>query len=144
MKKTLLFAAGTLASMTALAAEEFNGSQPIDCQPIAGHDCLPTQATCKPLKPEAGKDLTLHVDVAKMSFKTPYRNAAMPIQSFSFNTASLVMQGTSLEIAWSATIHRKTGRLTMAITDREGAYVVFGQCKLSAAKPKAGDSGENA
>lgn len=138
MKTMLLLAAGTLASMTALAAEEFNGSQPMDCAPTAGHDCLPTQTTCKPLKPEPGKDLTLHVDVAKMSLKTPYRNDALPIQSFSFNTASLVMQGTNLELVWSATIHRTTGRLTMAIADREGAYIVFGQCKLAAAKKSTG------
>ena len=144
MKMLLLFAAGTLASMAALAAEEFNGSQPMDCEPTAGHDCLPTQASCKPLKPEAGKKLTLHVDVAKMALKTPYRNDTLPIQSFSFNTASLVMQGTSLELVWGATIHRKTGRLTMAITDREGAYVVFGQCKLSTAQAETSDSGENA
>lgn len=133
-KMLLWFAAGTLASMTALAAEEFNGSKPIDCEPISGQDCLPGQA-CKPLKPEPGKDLTLHIDVAKMTFKTPYRNAAMQIGSFGFNTASLIMQGTASEMTWSATIHRTTGRLTMAITDREGAYVVFGQCKLAGAKP---------
>ena len=68
-----------------------------------------------------------------MSLKTPYRNDTLPIQSFSFNTKSLVMQGTSLELVWSATIHRTTGRLTVAIADREGAYIVFGQCKLSSA-----------
>ena len=72
-----------------------------------------------------------------MSLKTPYRNDTLPIQAFSFNTKSLVMQGTSLEFVWSATIHRTTGRLTMAIVDREGAYVIFGQCALSGAKSPA-------
>ena len=89
-----------------------------------------------PLKPQPGKHLNMHVDVAKMSLKTPYRNDMLPIRSFSFNTKSLVMQGTSLQLVWSATIHRTTGRLTVAIADREGAYIVFGQCKLSA--PAAG------
>jgi hypothetical protein len=104
----------------------------MDCKPATGHDCLPTEQTCKPLKPEPGKDLTLHVDVEKMTLKTPYRNDAMPIQSFSFNSKSLVLQGTSLEMVWNATIHRTTGRLTLTIADREGAYVVFGQCSLAA------------
>jgi len=58
----------------------------------------------------------------------------MPIQSCSFNSKSLVLQGTSLELVWSATVHRTTGRLTLAIADREGAYVVFGQCKGSTEK----------
>jgi hypothetical protein len=137
MKILLLMTFGALVSLTARAAEEFDGSRPIDCEPVAGHDCVPTQSSCKPLKPQAGKQLTLHVDVANMSLKTPYRNDTLPIQSFGFNTSSLVMQGTSLELVWSATIHRKTGRLTAAIADREGAYVIFGQCKLSAAQPKS-------
>jgi hypothetical protein len=131
MKTMILLAVGALTSMTAFAAEEFNGSRPMECEPLAGHDCLPNQTACKPLKPEPGKDLKLRIDVEKMSLKTPYRNDTLPIQSFGFNTASLVMQGTSLELVWSATVHRKTGRLTAAIADREGAYVVFGQCKLS-------------
>ena len=133
MKMLCLLVAGVLTSGAAFAAEEFNGSRPMDCAPLSGHDCLPTEQACKPLKPQEGKKLNLHVDVAKMSLKTPYRNDTLPIQSFSFNTKSLVMQGTSLELVWSATIHRTTGRLTVAIADREGAYIVFGQCKLSAA-----------
>ena len=72
-----------------------------------------------------------------MSVKTPYRNDTLPIQSFSFNTKSLVMQGTSLELVWSATIHRTTGRLTIAIADREGAYIIFGQCAISGNQPAA-------
>lgn len=133
MKKACLITIGVLAAAGALAAEPFNGTQPMDCEPLTGHDCLPTEKACKPLKPEAGKKLNLHVDVNKMLMKTPYRNDAMPIQSFSFNTKSLVLQGTSLELVWSATIHRTTGRLTMAIADREGAYIVFGQCKVATA-----------
>jgi hypothetical protein len=136
MNKSCLLAVCVFASAAALGADEpFNGSQPMDCKPLAGHDCLPTEQTCKPLKPQPGKDLTLHVDVNKMTFKTPYRNDAMPIQSFSFNTKSLILQGTSLELVWAATIHRTTGRLTMTIADREGAYIVFGQCSLAAGKP---------
>jgi len=136
MKKACLITIGVLAAAGALAAEPFNGTQPMDCQPLTGHDCLPTEQSCKPLKPEPGKKLNLHIDVNKMSMKTPYRNDALPIQSFSFNTKSLVLQGTSLELVWSATVHRTTGRLTMAIADREGAYIVFGQCKVAAA-PKS-------
>src|SRR3954451_9095133 len=134
MKHFYLLAIGLLTTASAFAAEPFNGTQPMDCQPIAGHDCLPTEKTCKPLQPEPGKKLNLHIDVEKMSMKTPYRNDALPIQSFSFNSKSLVLQGTSLELVWSATVHRTTGRLTMAIADREGAYIVFGQCKLATAK----------
>jgi hypothetical protein len=105
------------------------------CEPQTGHDCLPTEKSCKELKAEKGKDLNLHIDVQKMQLKTPFRTAELPIQSFSYNAKSLVLQGTASEQVWSSTVHRTTGRLTVVIADREGAYVVFGQCKIEAAKP---------
>jgi hypothetical protein len=138
MKKLCLVTIGVLASAGAFGSDEpFNGTKPMDCQPIAGHDCLPNEQSCKPLKPEPGKNLNLHIDVDKMTMKTPYRNDAVPIQSFSFNAKSLVLQGQASELVWSATVHRTTGKLTMAIADREGAYIVFGQCKLATAAAPA-------
>ena len=137
MKKICLLTIGVLASATVLAAEPFNGTQPMDCEPTAGHDCLPTEASCKPLKAQPGKKLVVHIDVEKMSMKTPYRNDAVPISSFSFNAKSLVLQGQASELVWSATVHRTTGKFTMAIADREGAYVVFGQCKVATAPAAA-------
>ena len=128
---TLLFVA-----TTAWGAETFDGNKPMVCAAERGHDCLPTQQSCKPLKPEAGKDLNLYIDVQAMSVKSPYRNDTLPIASFAFNDKSLVLQGTSLQLVWSATVHRTTGRLSVAITDREGAYVIFGQCKLATGADK--------
>jgi len=129
---SLLFIAAT-----ALGAEPFTGNAPMVCAAQQGHDCLPTEKSCKPLQPEAGKDMNLYIDVQAMSVKTPYRNDKLQISSFSFNDKSLVLQGTSLQLVWSATIHRTTGKLSIAITDREGAYVIFGQCKLADAAAKS-------
>jgi len=120
----------SVATVAAGADEPFNGTKPMVCEPQKGHDCLPTESTCKPLKAEKGKDLNLHIDVQNMKLKSPFRTAELPIQSFSYNAKSLVLQGTASEQVWSATVHRTTGRLTVVIADREGAYVVFGQCKL--------------
>lgn len=132
MNKLLLLSVALLSSTATvtLAAEAYDGSKPMVCEPQHGHDCLPTEATCKPLKPEAGKDVNLHIDVADKTVKSPYRTSLLPIESVSNNTKSLVLQGKSLEYVWNATIHRSTGRLTISIADREGAYVIFGQCKL--------------
>jgi hypothetical protein len=137
MNKFCVLSIALLWAATAGAAEDFNGSRPMDCKPLQTHDCLPTQKICTPLKPEAGKDETMHVDVARMSVQTPFRTDTLPIASFGFNAESLVMQGTSVEVVWSATIHRTTGKLIIAIADREGAYVIFGQCATSAAKARA-------
>jgi hypothetical protein len=137
MKNVCLLPVALLSVVgAAVAADEpFNGTQPMVCEPQTGHDCLPTEKSCKPLKGEPGKELKLHIDVQNMKLRTPFRTADLPIQSFSYNAKSLVLQGTASEQVWSATVHRTTGRLTVVIADREGAYVVFGQCKLEAAKP---------
>jgi hypothetical protein len=140
MNKFCLLSTVLLSAATAGAAEDFNGSRPMDCKPLQGHDCLPTESACKSLKPEPGGTMeqgAMHIDVNKMTVKTPYRNDTLPIQSFSFNTKSLVLQGKDLELAWTATIHRTTGRLTLVIADREGAYTIFGQCAVVGAKQPA-------
>lgn len=131
MHKLWLTSMVLLSATTAIAAEDFDGSSPMACLPLQGHDCLPSEKACKPLLPESGKDLRMHFDIAQKSVRTPYRHETLPIQSLGANSQSLVMQGTTLQLVWSATIHRSTGRLTVAIADREGAYVIFGQCTLA-------------
>jgi hypothetical protein len=71
----------------------------------------------------------MYFDVKKKTVRTPYRYDLLPIASKKNNQRSLIMQGTSLEYSWNATIHRSTGRFTFVVADREGAYVIFGQCK---------------
>jgi hypothetical protein len=135
VNKLYILPIALLLTATAQAAEDFNGSRAMDCKPLQIFDCLPTQKTCTPPKPEAGKDDSMHVDVARMSVKTPFKNDTLSIASYEFNRESLVMQGTSLEFVWNATIHRTNGKLIITIADREGAYVIFGQCALSDANP---------
>jgi len=33
-------------------------------------------------------------------------------------------------MAWSAVVKRASGKVTVTIADRMGAYVIFGQCKM--------------
>lgn len=134
MKNWHSITAALLLMTSTAGAEPFDGSQPMSCEPTVGHDCLPKENSCKQLQPEEGKDLQLHIDVKNKSLRTPYRYDALPIQNVGTNRSSLTLQGTSLELVWSATVHRTTGRLTLAIADREGAYVIFGQCKIASAE----------
>lgn len=144
MKKWFTFTATLLLGASATGAEPFDGSTPMSCEPVVGHDCLPKENSCKQLQPEDGKDLTLHIDVKNKKLKTPYRYDALPIQSVGSNRESLTLQGTSLELVWSATVHRTNGRLTLAIADREGAYVIFGQCKTAPAEEASESSSARA
>ncbi len=120
------------------AAEEFDGSVPMECTALKGHDCLPDNNQCGRLKPEGGKNPVLRIDVANKQVKSPYRTSLLAILHTTTNKESLVLQGADLQFAWSALINRMTGAMTVSIADRKGAYVIFGQCKLAPAEPQAG------
>jgi hypothetical protein len=123
-----------IAFSTGAMAADFDGNAPLTCTATAGHDCLPGQAQCAKLEPQSPGPKELRVDFAGKTIKTPYRTDKLPIQNSSSNDEQLVMQGTDLKFAWSAIVNRKSGALTLAVADRKGSYVIFGQCRQAAVK----------
>ena len=123
------------AIATVAVAEEFDGSVPMDCTALKGHDCLPTENKCNRLKPESDVAPVFGIDVAKKEVRSPFRTSVLPIQHVTQNKDSVVLQGTDLQFAWSAVIHRTKGTMTITVADRKGAYVVFGQCKVAGTSP---------
>jgi hypothetical protein len=121
-----------VAYCAAAAAADLDGSQPLTCAGLAGYSCEPG-AACSKLKPEAGSKIKpeMHIDFAGKTVKTPYRTSLLPIQNSAVNEEQLQMQGTDLKFAWSAVVNRKTGKVTVTVADRVGAYVIFGECKAS-------------
>jgi hypothetical protein len=113
------------------AAGDFDGALPLTCRVEKGHDCLPTQSQCSPLKPETDIEPVYAIDFTKKEVRSPFRTATMAILHTSTNDDSIVMQGADLRIAWSAMVDRKTGDLTVALGDSKGAYVAFGKCKVA-------------
>jgi len=55
----------------------------------------------------------------------------LPIANSAVNNEQLQFQGTDLKFAWSTIINRNTGKLTLTVADRMGAYVIFGECKVA-------------
>jgi hypothetical protein len=99
-----------------------------------GHDCLPSQSECKLLAPEKYKTPIIDIDFAKKEVRTPFRTALLTVTHSHVTSESLVLQGADLLFAWTALIKKKTGDITIAITDREGAYVIFGHCRAAGLK----------
>jgi hypothetical protein len=128
-----IFLAMSLMSSLAFA-EGFDGSQPLECLAKSGRDCLPTESTCGPLKAESNKAPVVRIDVANKQVHSPYRTELLPISYTTTTEYSLILQGAVLNFGWSATINKKTGDMTIAIADRQGAYVIFGQCKAAGTK----------
>jgi hypothetical protein len=104
-----------MALSTAAAAVDLDDSKPLMCTGLKGHDCTPA----------------IRIDVAGKTIKMPYRTKLLSIQNTVVNDEQLELQGTALKFAWSAVVNRGSGKMTVTIADREGAYVIFGQCRVA-------------
>jgi hypothetical protein len=114
---------------TVAAAQTFDGTVPLVCTVTQAHDCLPTATSCNRLKPESDIAPVFGIDFAKKEVRSPYRTALLKVVNTTTNEKSLVLQGADLLMAWSATVNKATGALTVSVADAKGAYVAFGQCK---------------
>jgi hypothetical protein len=70
------------------------------------------------------------VDAPNKTVKVPYETELLPIANSVLNNEQLQLQGTAEKFTWSAIVNRETGKLTISISDRLGAYVIFGACKV--------------
>jgi hypothetical protein len=131
MKNTsrLVLGLGLAFSAVAVAAD-FDGTAPLSCTGLEGYSCEPGKA-CSKVKPETNTPPVVAIDPGNKTIKTPYRTDLLPIANSALNNEQLQLQGTSEKFAWSAVVNRKTGKVTVTIADRIGAYVIFGQCKVS-------------
>ena len=121
-----------LALSAVAGAADFDGTAPLSCTGLEGYSCEPGKA-CSRVKPESNTPPVVKIDPGNKTIKTPYRTDLLPIANSAINNEQLQLQGTSEKFAWSAIINRSSGKLTVTIADRMGAYVIFGQCKAAGA-----------
>jgi hypothetical protein len=126
---TLVLALGVLCSATAVAAD-IDGASALTCTDPVGYSCEPGKARCGKLTPETQIEPQIFIDPANKTVTTSYRSEPLRIANSVLNNEQLQLQGTAKMFAWSAVINRKTGKMTVTIADRLGAYVIFGQCKV--------------
>jgi hypothetical protein len=127
--RRLMCAMAIALSSTAWA--DIDGSVSLSCTGVSGLSCDPARAQCSKVKPENDVAPVVLIDPVKKTVKTPYRTELLPIMNSVTNNEQLQLQGTAEKFAWSAVVNRKTGKVTVTIADRVGAYVIFGQCKAA-------------
>jgi hypothetical protein len=132
--RRLIFGLAVFVSAAAGAAE-LDGSSALSCTGVSGYSCDPDKA-CSKVKPESKAAPVVLIDPPNKTVKTPYRTDLLPIANSAINDEQLQFQGTSRKFAWSAIVNRKTGKVTLTIADRVGAYVIFGECKVGGASPQ--------
>lgn len=125
----MILGLGVIVSAAAGAAE-FDGSAPLSCTGVSAYSCEPGKA-CSKVKPESNTAPVVLIDLPNKTVKSPFRTDLLPIANSAINNEQLQLQGTSEKFAWSAVVNRGTGKLTITIADRMGAYVIFGQCKAA-------------
>ena len=128
-ERLLVLGVGLVLSAVAGAAG-LDGTTALKCTGLEGYSCEPGKA-CSKVKPESNTPPVVTIDPANKTVKTPYRSDLLPIANSAVNSEQLQFQGTSLKFAWSTVINRNTGKLTLTVADRMGAYVIFGECKAA-------------
>jgi len=76
---------------TVAVAADFDGSVPLTCTAEKGHDCLPTESTCKILKPEMTIDPVYAVDFAEQEIRSPFRTALLKVEHTTTIKDSIVL-----------------------------------------------------
>jgi len=128
-ERLLVLGVGLVFSAVAGAAG-LDGTTALKCTGLEGYSCEPGKA-CSKVKPESNTPPVVTIDPANKTVKTPYRTDLLPIANSAVNNEQLQFQGTDLKFAWSTIINRNTGKLTLTVADRMGAYVIFGECKVA-------------
>ena len=121
-----------LVCSAAASAAEIDGTVPLECTAERGHDCLPTKESCGPLERASKQAPVLRIDFAKGEVHSPFRTEVLRVTHSTTTKEALILQGGEERgFAWTALVKKKTGAFTVAIADREGAYVVFGTCRIA-------------
>jgi hypothetical protein len=105
---------------------EFDGSRLLMCANVEAADCAPGQ-TCVRLRPDdIGAPAFIRIDFNRKVIVGPKRTT--DITSIEKADRQLLLQGTELGYAWSIALDTGSGKLAATLADREGVFVLFGNC----------------
>jgi hypothetical protein len=122
----------TMASLLGVAglssASDFDGEHALICSFESASQC-DTDAQCSTVNiGEIELPESIGVDFKGSRLRSPDGARTSPIDAMAVSNAVLVAQGNQNGRGWSMAIDRATGRMTGAITDTEGTFVLTGSC----------------
>jgi len=116
----------SLAAACSSMAADFDDTKLLLCAPVEAVDCTPG-SPCQVGTPEQiGAPRFIRIDFGKKLVVGTQRDS--PITSIEKNESQLLVQGTELGYGWAIAIDRQGGRMSATLTDREGVFVLFGEC----------------
>lgn len=117
----------SLFAVPALAAD-FDGSKPLLCATQAALDCSRGDDCATGLPEEIGAPAFMRLDLAKKSVIGPHTTSEILLQDKSGN--QLLLQGREAGFGWTIVVDQQSGELTVTLTNRNGAYVLYGACTV--------------
>ena len=123
--RNLVVAGLALLALPVLAAD-FDGSKPLLCATQSALDCARGDDCATGLPEEIGAPTFMRIDLAKKSVIGPQTTTEILLQDKSGK--QLLLQGRESGFGWTIVIDQPSGELTVTLTNRHGAYVLYGAC----------------
>jgi len=119
-------AALALAASGPSTAADFDGSKTIICAPVEAMDCTPGAVCERGVPGDIGAPAFIRIDFGKKVVIGPKRTT--PIVSIEKGESQVLLQGNELGYGWSIALDQEGGHMSATLTNRDGAFVLFGSC----------------
>ena len=121
-------AAGACLAFGGSIAADFDGSKPLICATTEAMDC-PAGRDCFRGRPgQLGAPAFLRIDLAKKTIGGPKRTTSIVSVETSDKDRQILLQGTEIGYGWTLALDTSDGSMSATLVNREGAFVLFGQC----------------
>ncbi len=137
--KKIIISISFFLGLSATAAADFDGSDPLLCSVVTVNECVPG-GSCEAVKnTDINAPDFFRVDVRKKSITGMSDGTERPsnkIESSSVLGSSLFLQGKAKAVedmpedvlAWSVSVNQETGDMVLTASGDEVAFVIFGSC----------------
>ena len=116
----------TMAWVTGAAAADFDGSKLLICATVESADCVAGQACLRGRPEDIAAPAFMRIDFKKNAIVGPKRTTK--IVSLEKGEGQLLLQGTELGYGWTLALDQVSGKMIATMVDREGVFVLFGNC----------------
>jgi hypothetical protein len=120
---------GVFAFGTSAFGADFDGSKALICAPSEVLDCTSGDDKCWSGPPrKAGAPSFLRIDFAKKTVSGTHLSSK--ILHVDKNADQVLLQGVELDMGWTIVLDSSNGEVSITLTDRGGAFVMFGACTV--------------
>ena len=98
------------------------------CATLEAMDCEPGAPCFKGRPSEIGAPPFMRIDFEKKTVIGPNRATPRLFMEKSDSDGQVLLQGTEIGFGWTMAIDIKAGTMAATLTNRDGAFVLFGSC----------------